>query len=98
MNRRIIGQQCCYDSNGDYTKNGKSAGSADYSYPLEDYLNHQATDYFPYRACCVESDDSKFCSDYYELRPWESDIANQCNSNSTRRGMYTADVSITYTT
>lgn len=93
MNRRTIGQQCCYDSNGDYTRNGKSAGSADYSYPKEDYLNHQAADYFPYRACCVESDFT-FCSEYNKLRPQERDTANQCDSNSIRRGTYIYSVYI----
>ena len=87
MHRGTIGQQCCYNSNGDYTKDGKSAGSSDYSYPMEHYLKHQISDYFPYRACCIESKDSKICNDYYELRPQESNVAKQCDSNSSEKGI-----------
>ena len=81
---RTIGQQCCYDSNGEYTTNGKSAGSADYYYPMEDYLKHQVSDYFPYRACCVDSDDTTFCDDYYEIRPQHS--SSRCQNNDNKKG------------
>ena len=87
MYRRTIGQQCCYNASGAYTNNGKSAGSADHSYPMEDYLQHQASDYFPYRACCVDSNDTAFCDQYYELRPRQNDMSN-CGINRTRRGTY----------
>ena len=90
MYRRTIGQQCCYDADGNYTTNGRSAGSADHSYPMEDYLQHQASDYFPYRACCVDSDDITFCREYYRIRPRESDMSN-CNNNN-RRGIYICTV------
>ena len=82
---RNIGQQCCYDLNGDYTTNGKSAGSADRYYPMGDYFNHQISDYFPYRACCVDSSDKELCKKYYDLRPsWQS--GSQCQ-NDNKKGM-----------
>lgn len=81
---RTIGQQCCYDSNGEYTTNGKSAGSADYYYPMREYLRHQVSDYIPYRACCVDSDDITFCNDYYEIRPPHN--SSQCQNNDNKKG------------
>ena len=89
---RNIGQQCCYDSNGDYTTNGKSAGSADRYYPMDNYLNHQISDYFPYKACCVDSNDIKHCSNYYESRPWHNGSRCQNNNNKGKYVSYRATV------
>lgn len=64
-----MGQQCCYDARGRYTTDNIAAGSADFYYPFDHYLLHQSSDYFPYKACCVDSNDTDFCSLYYQLRP-----------------------------
>ena len=69
MNHRETGQQCCYDKTGEYTTDNIPAGSADYRYPIDHYLLHQASDYFPYKACCIDSNDTTFCDRYYKLRP-----------------------------
>ena len=63
-----MGQQCCYNAKGEYTVDDITAGSTDYKYPPDQYLLHQSSDYFPYKACCVDSDVS-FCKYYYEMRP-----------------------------
>ena len=89
---RTIGQQCCYDSNGDYTTNGKSAGSADYYYPMQNYLKHQVSDYFPYRACCIDSNDTTFCDTYYDIRPQQN--TTQCQNSNKKKGMYCMYVSV----
>ena len=67
--REELGQQCCYDSNEQYTTDNKPAGSADYRFPLDNYLLHQSSDYFPYKACCIDSNDTTFCDLYYQVRP-----------------------------
>ena len=66
---RKIGQQCCYNARGEYTISNIPAGSADYKYPSDHYLLHQSSDYFPYKACCIDSEDTSFCDFYYQLRP-----------------------------
>ena len=63
------GEQCCYNAKGEYTSDNIAAGSADYYYPLHHYLLHQSSDYFPYRACCIDSNDTDLCDLYYQLRP-----------------------------
>ena len=63
------GQQCCYDAAGEYATANNAAGSADYYFPFDHYLLHQSSDYFPYKACCVDSNDTEFCNLYYEIRP-----------------------------
>ena len=80
---RDIGQQCCYDAKGRYTTDNPSAGSADYRYPYHHYLLHQSSDYFPYKACCIDSNDTAFCSMYYELRPKGNGI---CQTNKPKIG------------
>ena len=64
-----MGEQCCYDANGRYTRDIISAGSADFYYPFDHYLLHQSSDYFPYKACCVDSKNTSLCDMYYQLRP-----------------------------
>ena len=64
-----MGQQCCYDARGRYTTDNIPAGSADYNYPLNHYLLHQSSDYFPYKACCIDSNDINYCALYYQIRP-----------------------------
>ena len=64
-----MGQQCCYDAAGEYTTDNIAAGSADFYFPLDHYLLHQSSDYFPYKACCIDSDDTHFCDLYYARRP-----------------------------
>ena len=80
---RDIGQQCCYDAKGWYTTNNPSAGSADYRYPYDHYLLHQSSDYFPYKACCIDSNDAAFCNLYYELRPKGN---GTCHTNKPKIG------------
>ena len=69
MYYRENGQQCCYDKTGEYTTDSMPAGSADYRYPFDHYLLHQASDYFPYKACCIDSNDTTLCDRYYKKRP-----------------------------
>ena len=79
------GQQCCYDFSGDYTTDNNAAGSADYYYPLDHYLLHQSSDYFPYRACCVDSEDIGYCDLYYQVRPTSN---STCHSLIHTKGMH----------
>jgi len=81
---REVGQQCCYDINGRYTTNNLPAGSADYKYPFDRYLLHQSSDYFPYKACCIDANDTNFCNLYYQLRPKGN---STCQPVVTRIGM-----------
>ena len=93
-----IGQQCCYDKKGILTRlkrqagNSSSpeapAGSADYFFPIQSYLRHQYADYFPYRACCIETDSPKFCDAYYNIRPTDNSTNGTCTSAANNRGMY----------
>ena len=80
---RETGQQCCYNTKGEYTVSNVPAGSADYKYPFDHYLLHQSSDYFPYKACCIDSNDTDFCDLYYQLRPTGN---SSCQSVMTRIG------------
>ena len=85
-----FGQQCCYDHNGAYTTQEIPAGSADFEYPMDSYLLHQSSDYFPYRACCIDSKDDDFCKMYYEKRPKDSGNPNvSCQDVVPRTGIHT---------
>ena len=79
------GEQCCYDTQGRYISDSIAAGSADYYYPLDNYLLHQSSDYFPYRACCIDSNDANFCDLYYQIRPKSN---TTCQPVVTRIGTY----------
>ena len=81
-----MGQQCCYDASGNYTTENKPAGSSDYYFQTELYLQHQWSDYFPYKVCCVDSNnDEDFCAKYYEMRP--KDNGTNCESAQQDRGI-----------
>ena len=90
-----MGQQCCYNDQGRFTRIKRAenstpaapAGSADYSFPIQFYLRHQYTDYFPYRACCIETDSIDFCTNYYNIRPTDNGTNGTCTS-ADDRGMY----------
>ncbi|XP_065893780.1 uncharacterized protein [Dysidea avara] len=69
-----LGQQCCYDGEGKYITANIPAGSADFYFPLDYYLQHQSSDYFPYKTCCIDTNDPQFCEKYYSKRP--KDIVN----------------------
>ena len=71
---RNLGQQCCYDGEGKYITANIPAGSADFYFPLDYYLQHQSSDYFPYKTCCIDTNDPQFCEKYYSKRP--KDIVN----------------------
>jgi len=73
-----VGQQCCYDRDGNYITTNGPAGSADYRFPATLYLQHQSSDYFPYKVCCVDSNDPDFCEKYYEMRP--KDNGSPCDN------------------
>ena len=75
------GEQCCYNANGQYITNGTAAGSADYYYPVDYYLQHQSSDYFPYKACCIYSNDTDFCKLYYQIRPASNGICQNVKIN-----------------
>ena len=89
-----MGQQCCYNTEGKFTRIKRQvgppaapAGSADYYYPRHFYLNHQFEDYFPYRACCIES--TSLCEKYYNKRPTDNNgTTTECTSAAVDRGMF----------
>ena len=68
---------------GRYTTDNIPAGSADEKYPFDHYLLHQSSDYFPYKACCIDSNDKDFCDFYYQKRPKSN---STCQRTSTRTG------------
>ena len=80
-----FGQQCCYDYNGYYITTNGPAGSADYYYPATHYLEHQSSDYFPYKVCCVDSDDPTLCAKYYKRRPKDNGLI--CTSLESNKGI-----------
>ena len=91
-----MGQQCCYDDRGRFTRikrqagnssTAAPAGSADHSFPTQFYLRHQYADYFPYRACCIETDSIDLCEDYYNVRPTDNSTSGTCTSAADDRGM-----------
>jgi len=82
-----IGQQCCYDDEGRYITTSLPAGSADYYFPLEYYLQHQSSDYFPYKTCCVDAYDPDFCEKYYSKRPKDNVNGTGCSPVVPDRGM-----------
>jgi len=84
LSNRNLGQQCCYDSNGKFISTNKPAGSADYSIPTTMYLQHQSSDYYPYKVCCIDSNDPDFCEKYYEMRP--KDNGSNCGTAQPDRG------------
>ena len=86
LSNRNLGQQCCYDSDGEYITTNKPAGSADYSIPTTFYLQHQSADYFPYRVCCVDSNYADFCGKYYEMRPKQK--GNDCANAEPDKGRF----------
>lgn len=53
-------------------------------FPTKFYLQHQSSDYYPYKACCIDSDDPSFCQKYYDMRP--KDNGTECGSAETDRG------------
>ena len=97
-----MGQQCCYNDEGIFTRikrraeNSSSpeapAGSADYFFPVQSYLRHQYADYFPYRACCIETDFKEFCEGYYNIRPTGNNTNETCMSAGGDRGMYVCNI------
>ena len=82
---RDLGQQCCYNADGNYITTNVPAGSADYYFQTDYYLQHQSSDYFPYKVCCVDNDDDGICTKYYEMRP--KDNGTSCGSAQQDRGM-----------
>ena len=83
---RQLGQQCCYDKGGRYITTNKAAGSADYYFPPDYYLEHQSSDFFPYKACCGDENDKDFCDKYYSLRPKDKDNGTNCICAKPNRG------------
>ena len=83
-----MGQQCCYDDEqrltrikrqaGNSSTPAAPAGSADYFFPIQFYLRHQYADYFPYRACCIETDSIDLCEEYYNIRPTDNSANGTC--------------------
>ncbi|XP_065894428.1 protein mesh-like isoform X2 [Dysidea avara] len=79
-----FGQQCCYDTEGKYITTNGPAGSADYYFPGTHYLQHQSSDYFPYKVCCVDSNPT-YCAQYYERRPIAKDNGTVCTSTESNK-------------
>ena len=99
-----MGQQCCYNAEGIFTRSKRQtksgapvtapAGSADFYFPVTSYLNHQHADYFPYRACCIESNHVPFCNQYYSIRPIDNNADDGNDASCTRRVAITGKDSI----
>ena len=97
-----MGQQCCYNAEGIFTRSKRQsesnasvaapAGSADLYFPVNSYMKHQYADYFPYRACCIESNHAPFCDQYYMKRPIDNNTDDtsetRCTSTVDNRGKY----------
>ena len=97
-----MGQQCCYDAEGTFTRLKRQpesnatvaapAGSADFHFPVHSYLRHQCADYFPYRACCIESNHAPYCDQYYMIRPIDNNTDDasdiRCTNTVVNRGKY----------
>ena len=83
---RNLGQQCCYNDDGDYITMNKPAGSADFMFPTKFYFPHQSADYYPYKVCCIDSDDPASCQNYYDKRP--KDNGTNCGSAESGRGRF----------
>ena len=88
------GQQCCYNAEGIFTRSRRQpqgnisvaapAGSADFYFPVNHYIKHQYADYFPYRACCIESNHAPFCDQYYNTRPIDNNTNDANDTGCTR--------------
>ena len=82
-----FGQLCCYDDEGSHITTNGPAGSAYFYSPTKHYLQHLSSDYFPYKACCINANHHSSCTKYYSKRPKDSVNGTSCTLPVPNRGV-----------